>query len=187
MRLADPGTAAARRCELCCRRTRGSDTNKLDVPAGGAGEWFDIVEIRGGDEVAIVGQQYQRGVDDVAAFRHGKQRTRRSPKLVIQGVNVDSGKHAGQLCLASAIAPCLTDHATMRDRNFPRLLGGFQAPPHGPVVPVERNQRPRIQDERHARRRVVARDPARMTRAAVRSRRFWASSSSAPMTPNSAS
>lgn len=166
-----------------------SDANDLDVPAGGAGERFQVVRVRRGDEVAVGGQQDERCVDDVTPFRRAQERAGRAPQLVVRAcTSTPASTRASRAWRAPSrhawpmAPPCETGtspawSAALSRRHMARSLRSIAISAAG------------IQNERHARRRAVLRPglEPRTTRAEDRSRRCWVRSSSAVITPNSAS
>lgn len=154
---------------------------------GGCDEDLHVLAIEGDDFIAIRRKQRQRCIDDVRRPGRREQFTGRPSEALVEGPDLDSSQRRHQPGLSRSSSPDLTDDASMGDRKLPQLRHRLESGPHRSFVAIKRNQRPCVEDERHADVAARRRPPPRMTTASSRSDLRRTASSSGVISPNSAS
>ncbi len=152
---------------------------------GRSGKRFQIRRIRGEDLVPVVCEKHQSRIDDVRPSGPTEEHTGATPEIVVQRSDIDSGKNDGQPGLATgASAPDLAHNPAVRHGFAPRKTLVVQDREHLAVAPLEGDQAPGVQNDRHATPRP--RFPRTVT-ARARVLRRAAAISSSVISPNSAS
>ena len=83
-------------------------------PAGGT-QNGQVIAVRGQDEIAVVGKHDECCVDDLRSARPRQESAGVAAEGLIDRHNDDGSKEAGKHGLSRAVAPDLSDDATVRD------------------------------------------------------------------------
>ncbi len=175
-----------------------SGPDDLDVAPGDSRERGNVVRIRRDNSIAVVRQEDEGRIHDITATRRAKQGTARATQRFIQRPHLGAGQDLRQSCLPrAAAAPDLSHDPAVRHRDHPRAVSRLVAAPRRSIVPLQRDQRPAVEDQPHRIdqaalwRRPRGLRPApgrpRTTSAAFWSARSCARSSSSVMIPCSLS